>query len=112
MSRIKIEDLQATETLTPEQEEQIEGAGLRPFRPTLEGLEDRQVMASHLADAPRPAALAGPAVVASATPQVDIMPTSSAPRAQAVSADASFVEAQVRALLKDSIIGNGLANGK
>jgi hypothetical protein len=44
MSRIKIEDLPVAENLTPEQEALIEGAGLRPFRPTLEGLEDRQLM--------------------------------------------------------------------
>jgi hypothetical protein len=44
MSRIKIEDLPVTENLTPEQEALIEGAGLRSFRPTVEGLEDRQLM--------------------------------------------------------------------
>jgi hypothetical protein len=51
MSRINIEDLPVTENLTPEQEELIEGAGLRSFRPSLEGLEDRQLMAGGLASA-------------------------------------------------------------
>jgi hypothetical protein len=49
MARIKIEDLPIAENLTPEQEELIQGAGLRSFRPKLEGLEDRQLMASGLA---------------------------------------------------------------
>jgi hypothetical protein len=44
MARIKIEDLPVAENLTPEQEALVEGAGLRPFRPRLEGLEDRQLM--------------------------------------------------------------------
>ena len=51
MSRIKIEDLPVAENLTPEQEALIEGAGLRPFRPTLEGLEDRQFMDADFGDA-------------------------------------------------------------
>jgi hypothetical protein len=119
MSRFQVEDLTSVETLTPEQEELIQGAGLQSFRPTLEGLEDRQLMASHLADAlpmpppaVRPAALDGPALVASANPEAEIVPTSSAPRALAVSADASFVESQVRAILKDQIIGNDPSHGK
>jgi hypothetical protein len=44
MARIKIEDLPVAETLTPEQEELIEGAGLRSFKPTFEALEARQMM--------------------------------------------------------------------
>ena len=51
MARIKIEDLPVAENLTPEQEALIEGAGLRPFRPTLEGLEDRQFMDADFGDA-------------------------------------------------------------
>jgi hypothetical protein len=119
MSRIKTEDLAAVETLTPDQEELIQGAGLQSFRPTLEGLEDRQLMASHLADAlpvpppaVPPAALDGPALVASANPEAEIVPTSSAARALGVSADASFVEQQARAILKDKIIGNDATHGK
>jgi hypothetical protein len=49
MARIKVEDLPVADNLTPEQEELIQGAGRRSFRPKLEGLEDRQLMASHLA---------------------------------------------------------------
>src|SRR5262245_10917602 len=44
MASIKIEDLPVTENLTAEQEALIEGAGLRSFRPTVEGLEGRQLM--------------------------------------------------------------------
>jgi hypothetical protein len=44
MARIKIEDLPVAENLTPEQEELIEGAGLRSFKPTFEALEARQMM--------------------------------------------------------------------
>ena len=49
MARIRIEDQPVAEDLTAEQEELIVGAGLKSFRPTLEGLEDRQLLASHLA---------------------------------------------------------------
>src|SRR5262245_9880239 len=51
MTRIHVNDLPAADTLTAEQEELIQGAGLRLRRPTLEGLEDRELMASHLAGA-------------------------------------------------------------
>jgi Ca2+-binding RTX toxin-like protein len=44
MSRIHIDDLPAAENLTPEQEALIQGAGLRSFRPSLEALEDRQLL--------------------------------------------------------------------
>jgi hypothetical protein len=44
MSRIRIEDLPVAENLTPEQEELIQGAGLKSFRPRLEALEDRLLM--------------------------------------------------------------------
>jgi hypothetical protein len=43
MARIDVNDLPAAQGLPAEQEELIQGAGLRPFRPTLEGLEDRQM---------------------------------------------------------------------
>ena len=48
MARIKIDDLPVTEDLTAEQEALLLGAGLKSFRPTLEGLEDRQLMAASI----------------------------------------------------------------
>jgi len=45
MTRIRIDDLPVAENLTPEQEALIQGAGLKPFRPSLEGLEGREVPA-------------------------------------------------------------------
>src|SRR5262245_1492825 len=44
MARIEIEDLPVADNLTPEQEELIQGAGPRSFRPTLEALEGREMM--------------------------------------------------------------------
>lgn len=44
MARIRIDDLPLGENLTPEQEELILGAGRRTFRPTLESLENREMM--------------------------------------------------------------------
>jgi hypothetical protein len=44
MARIRIEDLPVAEVLTAEQEELIQAAGLRSFRPRVEGLEDRQML--------------------------------------------------------------------
>jgi hypothetical protein len=44
MVRIRIDDLPLGENLTPEQEELIVGAGRRTFRPTLESLENREMM--------------------------------------------------------------------
>jgi Raf kinase inhibitor-like YbhB/YbcL family protein len=41
MARIRIDDLPVAEDLTPEQEALLQGAGLKSFRPSLEGLEDR-----------------------------------------------------------------------
>jgi hypothetical protein len=59
MSRIRIEDLPVAENLTPEQEELIEGAGLKSFRPKLEDLERREMLdagiGGALATAPPPA---------------------------------------------------------
>jgi len=43
VARIRIDDLPVAEELTPEQEELIQGAGLRSFRPSLEALEARDV---------------------------------------------------------------------
>ena len=51
MSRIKSEDPADAKALTPEQEGLVEGAGLRPFHPPLEGLEDRQFMDADFGDA-------------------------------------------------------------
>jgi phosphatidylethanolamine-binding protein (PEBP) family uncharacterized protein len=45
MTRIRIDDLPVAENLTPEQEELIQGAGRKSFRPRLESLEDREVPA-------------------------------------------------------------------
>lgn len=41
MARIHLNDLTPTDGLTPEQEEQILGAGRPSFRPMLESLENR-----------------------------------------------------------------------
>jgi hypothetical protein len=46
MARIRIDDLPPAEGLAPEQEERLAGAGLKSFRPTLEGLEAREVPAT------------------------------------------------------------------
>jgi hypothetical protein len=43
MARIRIDDLPGAENLTPEQEALLLGAGLKPFRPSLEHLETREV---------------------------------------------------------------------
>ena len=45
VSRIRIDDLPVAENLTPEQEELIQGAGLKPFRPSIEALEARDMPA-------------------------------------------------------------------
>jgi hypothetical protein len=47
MARIRIDDLPLAERLTPQQEELILGAGLRSFRPSLEGLEARQLLSAN-----------------------------------------------------------------
>src|SRR5262245_47163000 len=39
VTRIRIDDLPVAENLTPEQEELIQGAGLKSFRPSVEALE-------------------------------------------------------------------------
>ena len=57
MARIKIDDLPVAENLTPEQEEQIQGAGLRSFRPTLESLEGREMMDAGLGHGLQPPVL-------------------------------------------------------
>lgn len=44
MARIRIDDLPLGENLTPEQEELILGAGWQTFRPTLESLENREML--------------------------------------------------------------------
>jgi hypothetical protein len=44
MARIRIDDLPPAETLTPEQEALIAGAGLRSFKPSFEVLEGREMM--------------------------------------------------------------------
>jgi hypothetical protein len=63
MARIRIDDLPVADNLTPEQEDLIQGAGLKSFRPRFEVLEDRQVMSAHLGAAlpPMKAPVLGPA---------------------------------------------------
>jgi cell wall-associated NlpC family hydrolase len=94
MARIKIEDLPVAENLTPEQEELIQGAGLRSFRPALEGLEDRQMMASNLTaalpvtpPAPEPAAVSLRQFLN--VPQMNVLPASAAPQGQATAPGAA-----------------------
>ena len=48
VSRIRIDDLPVAENLTPEQEELIQGAGLKPFRPSIEALEAREMLATNV----------------------------------------------------------------
>ena len=48
MARIHINDLPPIENLTPEQEEQILGAGRKSFRPMLESLENREMYAANV----------------------------------------------------------------
>jgi len=102
VERIKIEDLPVTENLTPEQEEQVEGAGLRSRRLSLEGLEDRQLMASHLAAAlPVPPPALGPALVG----QVHTLGSSRL--GAAYESDASKVLGQARDIMYKEIIKRG-----
>src|SRR5262249_51371500 len=56
MARIRIDDLPIPEKLTPEEEEQIRGAGR--FRPTLEALENREMYAADLGAALAPSLMA------------------------------------------------------
>jgi hypothetical protein len=59
MARIRIEDLPPVENLTPEELEEILGAGLRSFRPTFEALDARELMDAGLGRAVLPS-LVGP----------------------------------------------------
>ena len=51
MAHIRIHDLPVTESLTPEEQERILGAGRPSFRPTFEGLENRELYAANLGGA-------------------------------------------------------------
>jgi hypothetical protein len=51
MTRIQFNDLPPFETLTPEAMEEIFGAGLRSFQPTIEALEAREMMDAGLGQA-------------------------------------------------------------
>jgi hypothetical protein len=62
MARIHVHDLPAD--LTPEQEELIQGAGLKSFKPGIESLEAREVYAAHLGAAVAPELLASARVAA------------------------------------------------
>jgi hypothetical protein len=70
MARIRIDDLAVADRLSPQQEELILGAGLS-FRPSLEALEDRQLMSAGLSILPlkppalQPAAVRTPSIQAS-----------------------------------------------
>jgi uncharacterized protein YkwD len=79
MARIHIDDLPPAETLTPEQEELILGAGLRSFRPRLESLEAREVMSANFGSAlvvPPPAAQPAQALFSNlATPPANAAPS-------------------------------------
>jgi endo-1,4-beta-D-glucanase Y len=57
MARIRIEDLPPDTDLTPEELERIFGAGRPSFRPTVEGLENREMYAANLGTALTPGLL-------------------------------------------------------
>jgi hypothetical protein len=86
MARIRIDDLPIADSLSPEQEQLILGAGLRSFRPSLEALEDRQLMSAGLTVLPlKPPALA-PATV-------------STPSIQASAQGGAYLQSQLQALI-------------
>jgi hypothetical protein len=115
MSRIKIEDLPAAENLTAEQEALVEGAGLRPFRPTLEGLEDRQMMDAGLASAlPVSPPPLGPAQLslrqlptARAEAGAVQMPTAAPDQVHSFAKDAGFVANKAAEMVEREIIKGG-----
>src|SRR5262249_32021546 len=105
MARIKIEALRP-------------GARPRSFRPSLEGLEDRQLLASHMAAAllvSNPPAL-DPAYVGQLTPGAghDLRPRLMQDQqlTNSVQADRAKVVSEAERFLKEHIIGDGLANGR
>src|SRR5262245_55252980 len=143
MARITIKDLPVAENLTPEQEELIQGAGPRSFRPTFEALEGREMMDAgfgHVLQLPVALPAFGGADPGGHVPMLDTSApgATQAPRAAllqanldqmfaalgrqglpqgvqqapSVQADSQHVEDVARAVLKDHIIGNGLANGR
>jgi exo-beta-1,3-glucanase (GH17 family) len=69
MARIRIEELPPADNLMPEEMEQIFGAGRTSFRPMLEGLETRDLMASHSHGALLPGLTAGARPLGSHTGQ-------------------------------------------
>src|SRR5262249_571030 len=60
MARITIDDLPAAPELPPEQEEQVQGAGPKSFKPGIESLEGREMYAANLAGALAPGLLLPP----------------------------------------------------
>jgi Raf kinase inhibitor-like YbhB/YbcL family protein len=52
MARIRIDDLPVGESLTPEEEALLLGAGLKSFRPTVDYLEARELMSANPVTAP------------------------------------------------------------
>src|SRR6516225_1471112 len=59
MARIRIDDLPPDTDLTPEELEQIYGAGRPSFRPSLESLEKREMYAANLGTVLTPSLLRG-----------------------------------------------------
>jgi hypothetical protein len=60
MANIRIDNLPVPEPLTPEEQEQILGAGRPSFRPSFEGLENRELYAANLGGALPPGLLSLP----------------------------------------------------
>jgi hypothetical protein len=107
MARIKIEDLPVGEDLTPEQEEQIFGAGFRTYRPMFEALEARELMTAGLQ---RP--VIPPSDGHVRTLRNDHQPIVDFSKSHLVEADSRQVYRTAEKFLKDTIIGSGPADGR
>jgi hypothetical protein len=80
MARIRIEDLPPVENLTPEELEEILGAGRQSFRPAFEAMEGREMMDAGLGGAVLPSLLAAPhAAAPTAALYREFNPTASTP---------------------------------
>ncbi len=71
MARIRIEDLSALENLTPEEQEQLLGAGRPSFHPTFEALEGREMYAANITAGVTAGVLHVRTIHAAGTPQND-----------------------------------------
>jgi hypothetical protein len=102
MARIRLDDLPPEETLSPEELERLFGAGVRDsFRPTFEGLENRELYAAGVtAAAVTSGALIGAATTGS-TVQIDYSSQLATPTVNTWSAVGNF---------KQVVVGNN-ANG-